>query len=506
MFNPLNLLSAESLLLICTLFLLVRYLLQRKWSILSSWNIPHDPPSVRNFGHAKIIVSEKVFEYELECKKKFGPIWGYYVMTAPRIVIHDPEILKVIYIKEFSKFPNRVNKFRLVHGEELANGLLFTLDDQWKRIRTTMTPTFSTAKLRQMVGIVKRCADDTIDVFRRKINSTDGIFVARSVFGGLSMDVVCAAAFSTDVNSQDETKIQPRITANANKFFRTGFFQASFLIAAIFPFLEGLVSKHASQRSHIVYFRDLCRGLMEQRRKEKGDRVDLMQLMSDAEVPESELKDDAKKGMSELEIIGNSITMLFAGYETTSTAMSFLAYNLAQYPETQKQLQTEIDKMFEECVELDYDNVNQLKFLDMCLNESLRLYCPIPRNSRIAKEEVTIGGLTIPKGSLVAIPIYALCHDPDYWEDPMEFKPERMRNMDEIDNIIFQPFGCGPRNCIGMRFAMMEIKITFCKLLHQFSFEPTAETPKPPLKLKYDLTTRSKVNFNLKVVPRNRNP
>lgn len=502
MIFPTDILSTESWILLATFVLLLSYLIKRKWSVLSTWNIPHDPPSIRNFGHVKIIVSEKVFQYELDCKKKFGPIWGYYTMTSPRIVIHDPEILKIIYIKEFSKFPNRVKKLRLVHGEELANGLLFTIDDQWKRIRTTLIPTFSTAKLRQMVGLIKWCTDNTLDVFRCKIESSDGIFVARNTFGRLSMDVICAAAFSTDVNSQDETKEQPRITLNANQFFKTGFFQASFLIAAIFPFLEPLVSKHASRRSHIIYFRELCNEIMQRRREEKRDRVDLMQLMSDAEVPESELKSGSKKGMSRLEIIGNSITMLFAGYETTSTAMSFLAYNLAQYPEIQKQLQHEIDQMFESCSELDYENVNQLKFLDMCVNESLRLYVPIARNSRIAEEDITIKGVTIPKGCIVVIPLYALSHDPEYWDDPMEFNPERMRNMDDIDPLIYQPFGCGPRNCIGMRFAIMEIKISFCKILHSFSFETTADTPKPPLELLYDLTTRPKVNFNLKVVAR----
>uniref|UniRef100_A0A2K5SBR3 unspecific monooxygenase n=1 Tax=Cebus imitator TaxID=2715852 RepID=A0A2K5SBR3_CEBIM len=131
-----------------------------------------------------------------------------------------------------------------------------------------------------------------------------------------------------------------------------------------------------------------------------------------------------------------------------------------------------------------YDAVVQMEYLDMVVNETLRLYPITIRLERVCKKDVEINGVFIPKGALVVIPTYTLHYDPKYWTEPKEFRPERFskKNKDSIDPYIYTPFGTGPRNCIGMRFALMNMKLALIRVLQNFSFKPCKET-QIPLKL-----------------------
>lgn len=104
------------------------------------------------------------------------------------------------------------------------------------------------------------------------------------------------------------------------------------------------------------------------------------------------------------------------------------------------------------------------------------------------KGDIVIKGTLIPKGFSIWIPIYAIHHDPEIWEDPEEFRPERFskENRAYIRPVSWLPFGDGPRSCIGMRLALMEIKFALVRMLQEFKFETCPETEIPPV-----LNTRS---------------
>lgn len=487
-------------LLVLTIALSIKYYFHRKWSVLKSWKIPHDPPSFRNLGNLRTVLSDTNFFSK--CKKKYGPIYGYYTVAYPRIVIHDLDLLQEIFIKQFSHFPNRIVNLRFLQGKYLANGLLFALHEDWKRMRRTIAPSFSCSKLKEMFKIVNWCVDNTVNSFIKISEKDEGIFFCKNVFSKLSLDVISSCAFSADVNSQDTSKVEPQISIQAKKYVDVGFFRILFQLGVLFPFLEKFIAKILDNRRHATFFRNLVNKLITSKNVNINEvaRVDLMQLMLDAKA--SHITDGETKGMLFEEIVGNSITMFLAGYETTSTAMSFLAYNLAQNPDIQLKLQKEIDEMYKSTKSLEYDDVKELKYLDMCVKESIRLYCPVGVTKRFAQKSiVTKCGRIIPKGVDIYMPIYALCHDPDHWVDPMKFFPERMGDVDKVNPMKFSPFGSGPRNCVGMKFAFMEIKIAFCKLLNKFTFETTSETPKHPINLQYTLSANF-TDFKLKAVPR----
>jgi cytochrome P450 family 3 subfamily A len=128
--------------------------------------------------------------------------------------------------------------------------------------------------------------------------------------------------------------------------------------------------------------------------------------------------------------------------------------------------------------EVNYESIGEMKYMDMVIDETLRLYPPANRSDRVASNDYEFNGIKIKKGQIITVPIYALHHDADIYPDPELFDPERFNedNKKKRDNVAFLPFGTGPRNCIGMRFALMEIKLLLSKILHNYRFEKCDKT------------------------------
>ncbi|XP_050836242.1 cytochrome P450 3A12-like [Serinus canaria] len=141
--------------------------------------------------------------------------------------------------------------------------------------------------------------------------------------------------------------------------------------------------------------------------------------------------------------------------------------------------------------------------LEMVMNESIRLHPAGGRLKRVCKKTVELNGVTIAEGMVVLIPAFVLHRDPQYWPEPDEFRPERFskENKEGIDPYTFLPFGAGPRNCIGMRFAHLVVKVAVVVLLQNFSFRPCKDTP-IPLVLDSKGFMQPKKPIVLKMVPR----
>ncbi|GAV06329.1 hypothetical protein RvY_16341-2 [Ramazzottius varieornatus] len=153
------------------------------------------------------------------------------------------------------------------------------------------------------------------------------------------------------------------------------------------------------------------------------------------------------------EVLAQSIIFFVAGFETSATTLTFMTYLLAIHPEIQEKLRKEIDQAIGKDVPPTYDLISRIPYLDQCINETLRMYPPATRTERENSEEWTYGNLTLDKGTIIAIPIYAIQHDSEYWPEPDSFNPDRFseENKHKIVPFTFLPFGQGPRNCAGMR-------------------------------------------------------
>uniref|UniRef100_A0A803T491 unspecific monooxygenase n=2 Tax=Anolis carolinensis TaxID=28377 RepID=A0A803T491_ANOCA len=144
-----------------------------------------------------------------------------------------------------------------------------------------------------------------------------------------------------------------------------------------------------------------------------------------------------------------------------------------------------------------------MEYLDMVVNETLRLYPVGGRIERDCKNTVEINGVTIPKGTVIVIPTFPLHRDPEYWPEPEEFRPERFskENKETQNPYVYLPFGAGPRNCIGMRFALLVVKVAIVVLLQKHTLRPCKET-QIPLEVHGQVLLEPKKTIKLKLVRR----
>ncbi|CAG0904895.1 unnamed protein product [Darwinula stevensoni] len=125
--------------------------------------------------------------------------------------------------------------------------------------------------------------------------------------------------------------------------------------------------------------------------------------------------------------------------------------------------------------------MNACAYLDQVVNETLRFYPIATRLERVCTKDCIMDGMEFKKGDLICFPIYAVHHSLEYYPDPEVFDPDRFspEKKSKIPQGAFLPFGIGPRNCIGMRFALEEGKLALCHLIHSFRILKCAETPVP---------------------------
>lgn len=166
-----------------------------------------------------------------------------------------------------------------------------------------------------------------------------------------------------------------------------------------------------------------------------------------------------------------------AAADTSTAALCYFAYNLAINVDVQEKIVDEVVELSTDG-KIEFDCVFKMTYLEACLFESLRLMPPLPRVERQAMNDCQLGDLFVPKGTYVSIPTYAVHHDPNNFEDPEKFKPERFlpENKHKIMPGTFLPFADGPRNCIGMRFALAEIKYCIANMLLHYKLTACAHT------------------------------
>jgi cytochrome P450 len=176
---------------------------------------------------------------------------------------------------------------------------------------------------------------------------------------------------------------------------------------------------------------------------------------------------------------------VLAGYETTSTALSYVTYILATHPEEQHKLQEHIDAHFDpktEYIMPTYETVSEMDYLDMFIRETLRMFpiAPVAIN-RESAEDFHIKDIgVIPAGTVITVDMYNLHYNPNLWGplDPHEFHPERFAT--KRHPMAWIPFGAGPRNCIGMRFALLQMKMSLVRLLKTYTVIDCGEKTHKP--------------------------
>jgi cytochrome P450 len=487
----------------------------RTFRFFSRRGIP-GPTPLPYFGNLLTTLRRIVPELEIENYKTYGKVYGYFEAATPILNVADPELIKDIMIRKFNHFVDRRDQHT---NHRLFRHFLPSLKgDEWRRARNTMTPTFTSGKMKAMMTLMTDCTDDLLCSLTKKAESDEG-FNAKDIFGFFTMDVVARCAFATKTNVQ-EMGYESTFMRNASLFLaptKRRMFLRYTVPQVVLSFL--MKSMHGGH-DVIEYLERIIRNIIAQRKSDDSKRSsykDLLQLLmeaaknekkietTDEEVPDTEshhghddksLEESAytqpsKHMMSDDEVIANALIVLAAGYETTATLLTYASYSLAKNQDVQDRLRDEIKKIYEGAGnKIKYEDLSSIPYLDAVITETLRMYPPVIRTERCCTRdhsmEAIIDGkkvkLYIKEGDNIRFPTYAIHHDPNNYPEPEKFKPERFleENRHKLIPYTYLPFGAGPRNCIGMRFALLEAKLALAKTLLNFRIVSCAETPTQP--------------------------
>ena len=416
---------------------------------------------------------------------RYGATMAVYVGARPQLWTTDPDLINELCVKMADTFPDRPGVPNPL-TETLSHSLLTLKGARWKRVRAVLSPAFTAAKLRGMAPLMADSARTFLELLeedRVAGHATDFY----SGYQQLTLEVICRAALAMDVRCQHQLSHPLLATVSA--------LMAAVPLAArlrqlqpatglLRPLLRALGATGQLVR-HTETMAGWLRGVVA-RREAAADRTapaarDVLQLLVDARRADQPAAGGAP--LSEDELISNAFVFVLAGFETTRTALAFTTYLLAAHPAVQERLAAEVEQQAAGGQLLD-ERVMSLPYLEMVVQESLRLLPPVPAMfGREVGRSAEVRGVRLPAGSVLSVAVVCLHRDPQLWPQPDVFDPERFSaaNRHLIVPGAHLPFGLGPRHCIGSRFALLQMKLVLCHLVRKYRLLPPADALVPVL-------------------------
>ncbi|XP_021959898.1 cytochrome P450 4C1 [Folsomia candida] len=208
---------------------------------------------------------------------------------------------------------------------------------------------------------------------------------------------------------------------------------------------------------------------------------------------------------SEKDIIGHIVTIFGAGFETTASGMNYTLFLLALNPTAQEKVHHELDSIFGGDINRDVtlNDLSDMKYLEMCIKEALRIYPPVPIVVRNAQEDIPLdNGQIVPKGAQVMVLIREILRDPKHYPDPEAFNPDRFL-PDECATrhpYAYIPFSAGPRNCLGMKYALIQMKACLAHILRRFRVSTSQK--REDISLLYGMVMEPKPKLEIMLTPK----
>ncbi|XP_066961972.1 cytochrome P450 3A41-like [Macrobrachium rosenbergii] len=403
-----------------------------------------------------------------------GGLGGAYFLLSPILYISDPEMIKQILVKDFDHFAQRQTFTSLHKKDEAMSEMLFILNgEKWKRLRNIMTPTFTSGKLKNMFHLVCEKAD-ALKAFCLKEAAKKPHVNVKKACGRFTIDTIASCAFGLECNSfEDEdavfpAKVQPFLAAGVLRMLKVA-------VVTVVPFISRFIGMELFPEEKF-FFQQVAEETIAARRK-GAKRGDFLDLLLEAQASEENSPDDQTKAkiLDDITVISQSVMFIIVGYDTTATTIAIASYLLSKNPDVQQRLRQELQEIVNKEGKLTYQGVMDAKYLDACIMETLRLYPPAPNLERECSKDYKVPGtnITVRKGDVIEIPLWSIHHDEKYWPEPEVYNPDRFMPENKADIVPYthMPFGGGPRNCIAMRFALLEAKVALSTLLLTFDMK-----------------------------------
>ncbi|XP_063916588.1 cytochrome P450 9e2-like [Zophobas morio] len=435
---------------------------------------------------------------------------GFYQFLLPTLLLKDPDLIKQITVKDFDHFLDHRN-FIPEDSDPLWGKNLFALSGKkWREMRTTLSPAFTSSKMKYMFTLISQSGEQFVKYFLK--NNENLITVEmKDVFTRFTNDAIANTAFGVKCDSlrdrENEFYLMGKEATNFNGFWKNLRFFGYMFVPKLFKFLRiTMFSKEVgeffknvvksniqSREKHGLLRPDMIHLLLEARKNGlKHEETEPLQDTGFATVVESEVNKNPKNTKAEItdeDITSQGLIFFFAGFEAVSSLMCFMSHELAVNPDVQTRLIQEVDETLEACEgKLTYESLLSMKYLDMVVSETLRKWPNAVGVDRVCTKPYTIEAkypdekpIHLEKNDIVWLPIFGIHRDPQHYPEPERFDPERFNDENKVNikPYTYLPFGSGPRNCIGSRFALLETKALFFYILSHFEFVPVEKTQIP---------------------------
>jgi cytochrome P450 len=413
-----------------------------KSSRQSDLSIIPGPKAAPIIGNILDMRQGEVFEVLIDFHKEFGDIYQLelpknqfvYSIASPESIQHVLQMNNQNYIKG-----ERIK----ITSPLIGNGLFASEGDFWRRQRRMMQPAFHRREITKIATIMVDVIQEVMAGWEKFVGSREKLDMQHEMMN-LTMQVVTRALFTNSLNPEEVAEMGRQITFLLDVITERG--QAPIRIGEKIPtarnrrFDAGVASIDA-----IIY------RLIEDRRASGDPGEDLLGMLLTIQDEETGDRMNDKQLRDEL------VTMFLAGHETTAIALSWSIILLSLNPQVRRNLQVEVDSVLRGRIPGAHD-YNSLPYTAAVFQEAMRLYPPLPITVRQALGADTLESYPVKPNSSIFVNFYSLHHNPDVWDNPEGFDPDRFMPGQEKERhrFAYAPFGGGPRQCIGNNFALME--------------------------------------------------
>ncbi|XP_054738973.1 probable cytochrome P450 6a21 [Anastrepha obliqua] len=484
----------------CLLFIILglmgyfAYFIRKRLNYWQDRGIPCDQPSYLLGNLVGMQTTRTMAEIALSTYNKFkgtGPFCGFYWFHRPTVFVLDTSLAKAILIKDFNKFTDR--GFYTNPDDDPLSGHLFSLDGhKWRAMRNKLSPTFTSGKMKQMFPTVTRAATELVNVVSEVLKDGSTLEV-RDFLGRYTTDVIGSCAFGIDCNSLKNPN-EPFRQMGKRVFTDQRHNILGFAFIILFPKLSRRLHIKITPEHITEFYMRIVRENIEYRETNGIKRNDFFDMLLELKNNKMLKTADAQPmaNITVEEMAAQAFLFLAAGFETSSTTMGFALYELAQHEDMQQRVREEVCEVLERHNgEFTYECMGEMVYLNQVISETLRKHTIVPMLTRECSEDYEVAGhpkYYINKGMFVIVPAVGIHLDDDYYPTPEEFNPDNFtpEKVAERDSIEWLPFGDGPRNCVGLRFGLMQTRVGLGYLLKNFRFGVSEKTQIP---IKYNKKT-----------------
>lgn len=393
----------------------------------------------------------------LDDVSEYGDVVTYRVAGQRFTACLHPDHVERVLVSEN-------DRFRRWTGEEWGDsfagyareGLLLTEGEQWRRQRHLIQNAFTPDR-------IDSYADAMVAETVRTIGEwgTGETIDLGDETSKLTLRILARSLFDLDIDGRGAVVRRAARALNARANARN-----------LSAFLPSWVPTPVNRRIHrsMDDMESLLDELIEERRADAADRDDLLSLLLEVETVDGTT-------LSEREVRDQLVTFLFAGHETTALALTYALHALGHHPEKRRRVAEEVASVTGGDRPA-LSNLSELSYTEQVVKETLRLYPPSYVIFREATEDVDIGGYLVPEGSKVTLPQIHVHRDGRFYDDPEAFRPERWTDdlEENLPDYAYFPFGGGPRHCIGMRFATMELRLALSTIASAVELDPVGSS------------------------------